>query len=66
MDDPLVVFPGNIQGRHVKKTGPKGCVLVSVDDSGRPELEFKTLDVIRWVILNVDTSGADSGYEVVD
>jgi exonuclease SbcD len=66
MDDPLVVFPGNIQGRHVRETGPKGCVLVSVDDSGRPELEFKPLDVIRWVIVNVDTSGAGSGYEVVD
>jgi exonuclease SbcD len=66
MDDPLVVFPGNIQGRHVRETGPKGCVLVSVDDSGPAELEFKTLDVIRWVIVNVDTSSADSGYEVVD
>lgn len=66
MDDPLVVFPGNIQGRHVRETGPKGCVLVSVDDSGQAELEFKTLDVIRWVIVNVDTSSADSGYEVVD
>ncbi|MBW2597058.1 MAG: DNA repair exonuclease, partial [Deltaproteobacteria bacterium] len=32
MDDPLIVFPGNIQGRHVQETGPKGCVLVSVDD----------------------------------
>ena len=66
MDDPLIVFPGNIQGRHVRETGPKGCVLVSVDDSGRPELEFKTLDVIRWVIVNVDASGAGSGYDVVD
>jgi len=66
MDDPLIVFPGNIQGRHVRETGPKGCVLVSVDDSGRPELEFKPLDVIRWVIVNVDTSGAGSGYDVVD
>ncbi|MCP4667316.1 MAG: DNA repair exonuclease [Deltaproteobacteria bacterium] len=66
MDEPLVVFPGNIQGRHVRETGPKGCVLVSVDNSGRPELEFKPLDVIRWVIIHVDASGDGSGYDVVD
>ena len=23
-----IVFPGNIQGRHIRETGPKGCLLV--------------------------------------
>lgn len=50
-DDPLIVFPGNIQGRHIRETGPKGCMLVSVEDDGMPALEFKPLDVIRWFIL---------------
>ena len=31
-EDPLVVFPGCIQGRHIRETGSKGCVLVSVED----------------------------------
>jgi exonuclease SbcD len=66
LEQPPVVFPGNIQGRHPRETGAKGCLLVTVDDLGRPELEFKPLDVIRWVIAAVDATAAESGYEVVD
>jgi DNA repair exonuclease SbcCD nuclease subunit len=64
--DPWIVFSGNIQGRHVRETGPKGCVLVTVDDRGRSEIEFKPLDVIRWEIVTVDSNGAESGYTVMD
>jgi DNA repair exonuclease SbcCD nuclease subunit len=66
LNDPLVVFSGCIQGRHIRETGPKGCLLVTVDDNGRPEPEFRPLDVIRWVIAEVDSSGAESAYDVVD
>ncbi len=31
-DDPLVIFPGNLQGRNIREKGAKGAVLVSVDD----------------------------------
>lgn len=65
-DDPWIVFSGNTQGRHVRETGPKGCVLVTVDDRGRSEIEFKPLDVIRWEIVTVDSNGAESGYTVMD
>ena len=27
---PWIVFPGNTQGRHIRETGPKGCVVVGV------------------------------------
>ena len=27
--EPLVVFPGNTQGRHARETGAKGCILVT-------------------------------------
>ena len=66
LDDPPILFPGNIQGRHVRETGPKGCVLVTVDDSDRPKIEFKPLDVIRWVIIEVDSNGAESGYDIIE
>jgi exonuclease SbcD len=64
--DPMIVFPGNIQGRHIRETGPKGCMLVTVDDSGRANTDFRSLDVIRWLKCEVDASGAESGYDVVD
>lgn len=26
-DDPRIHFPGNLQGRSIRETGPKGCLL---------------------------------------
>jgi DNA repair exonuclease SbcCD nuclease subunit len=66
LEDPLVLFPGNIQGRHVKESGPKGCMLVSVDDRGRAAAHFRPLDVIRWFRLRLDVSGRGAGYDVID
>jgi len=65
-EDPLIVFPGNIQGRHIRETGPKGCMLVNVDDKGRANVDFRPLDVVRWERCHVDASGVESGYDVVD
>ncbi len=30
--DPWIVFPGNLQGRSVRECGPRGAVLVSVEE----------------------------------
>jgi len=65
-EDPLIIFPGNIQGRHVRETGPKGCMLVEVDDNGKTKVHFKSLDVARWFGLEIDASAAETGYEILD
>jgi DNA repair exonuclease SbcCD nuclease subunit len=64
--DPPVVFSGNTQGRHARETGPKGCLLVSVDGAGRPALGFKPLDVVRWEAAVINAAHAAGGQEVVD
>jgi exonuclease SbcD len=46
--DPYIVFPGNLQGRHARETGPKGAALVTVDDGSVAAFEHRPLDVIRW------------------
>lgn len=61
--DPWVVFPGNIQGRHVKEEGSKGATLVTVA-GGRVAVEHQALDVLRWLRLDVDVTGA-AGQETV-
>ena len=53
---PRIVFCGNLQGRHAKETGPKGCELVAVE-AGRVESEFVALDVVRWNQLIVSLDG---------
>jgi DNA repair exonuclease SbcCD nuclease subunit len=52
-----IVFPGNLQGRKIPETGPKGCELVTVDDDGRTVSRFEPLDVVRWLEESVDLSG---------
>jgi DNA repair exonuclease SbcCD nuclease subunit len=53
-----IVFPGNLQGRYIPETGPKGCELVTVDDDGRIVSRFEPLDVVRWLEESVDLTGA--------
>jgi DNA repair exonuclease SbcCD nuclease subunit len=50
-ENPMIVFPGNIQGRHIRESGDKGCMLVTVEDS--VNAEFRSLDVIRWETIRV-------------
>ncbi|MEO8455546.1 MAG: DNA repair exonuclease [Sphingomicrobium sp.] len=57
--DPHVVFPGNIQGRNVRETGPKGAALVEVVDREVVSVQPVELDVIRWTRLQVDCTDAD-------
>jgi len=58
--EPWVVFPGNIQGRHAKETGAKGCYLVSVSDDSKITAEFEPLDTLRWEKVRVDVQSARS------
>jgi DNA repair exonuclease SbcCD nuclease subunit len=49
---PWIVFPGNTQGRHIRETGEKGCVVVTVD--GREaRLKRVALDVVRWKLVEI-------------
>jgi len=65
-DDPPILFSGNIQGRHIRETGPKGCVMVTVDDRHATELQWQWLDVFRWEYCRVDASSATTGDDMLD
>jgi DNA repair protein SbcD/Mre11 len=64
--DPWIVFPGNIQGRHIRETGPKGCTLVTVEDGRVSWVEHRDLDVLRWAVCRVDMSKCETGDEGLD
>ena len=65
-EDPLILFPGNIQGRHARETGPKGCTLVSVEDGRVASFEHRDLHVVRWEVIPVDASGLSAAVDVID
>ena len=54
---PRIIFPGNLQGRHARETGPKGCELVTVEDGQIVATEAVALDVVRWHRLTLDLDG---------
>lgn len=62
--DPWIVFPGNLQGRHINEEGARGATLVTVQDGRIVSAEHHPLDVLRWQRLAVDATKA-TGQEVV-
>jgi DNA repair protein SbcD/Mre11 len=57
-EDPLVVFPGNIQGRSIREQGAKGAVLVTVED-GRISHERVITDSARFAEISIDLAVDD-------
>jgi len=64
--EPWVVFPGNLQGRHIKETGAKGASLVTVEDGRIIKVEAFEFDVLRWAVCQVDLSECETSEKVYD
>lgn len=68
--EPWIVYPGNLQGRSVRETGPKGAMRITVDDGRIVEVTPLALDGARWAHLEVDvahdTTEADALARVRD
>lgn len=41
-------YPGNLQGRSPRETGPRGGLLVTLGADREPEVEFRAFAPIRW------------------
>jgi DNA repair exonuclease SbcCD nuclease subunit len=65
-ENPWIVFPGNIQGRHIKETGFKGCMIVSIEEDSNVSVEFRNLYSLVWSFCNTDVTGTVEPYEVVE
>lgn len=62
--DPWVVYPGNLQGRHIRETGPRGAMLVTADETGIESAERIFVDGLRWTRVDVDAGAARTLDEV--
>jgi len=65
-EEPWIVFPGNIQGRHIRETGSKGCTLVSVENGEVIEVEHRELDVMRWSRCEIDVTDKESVDDIYE
>ncbi len=57
--DPFIVYPGNLQGRSIRETGPKGAVLVEVADGAIIEPRRLFLDKARWERIEIELGGIE-------
>ncbi|MNI01929.1 putative metallophosphoesterase YhaO [compost metagenome] len=62
--EPFIVYPGNIQGRSIRETGPRGCYVVEVQKDGGTELTFHALDRVRWYSTIVSLTGLHTEQEL--
>jgi DNA repair exonuclease SbcCD nuclease subunit len=65
LKDPWVVFPGNLQGRHIRETGARGAIMVTADESRIQSVERLLVDALRWHMVEVDASDANTLQDVV-
>ena len=64
--EPWIVYPGNLQGRSVRECGPKGAVLVDVEDGRVLGVRPLVLDRARWHVSEVAIGDAVHESEVLD
>lgn len=65
-EHPFIVYPGNLQGRHPRETGPKGAMIVTVNDAEVVDIEHRALDTVRWSSVIVDVTPASAFSDVID
>ncbi|KQX46954.1 MULTISPECIES: metallophosphoesterase family protein [unclassified Paenibacillus] len=63
---PAIVYPGNLQGRSIRETGPRGCYIVDMSEDGRAELTFHALDQVRWFLEQLSVTGIQTEQELKD
>ncbi len=60
-----IVYPGNLQGRHVRETGPKGAMFVRWQGAAIEDVCHRGFDDVRWFRLELDVGALDPERDLV-
>ncbi len=63
--DPMIVYPGNPQGRNPRELGARGCYVVEVDETGHPTAQFVAVDTVCWLWESVPIGELGTDEELV-
>lgn len=58
-ETPPIIYPGNIQGRHKKELGPKGCYMVTLTESNC-QLEWIDTADVEWDSIEINVENLSS------
>ena len=63
---PAIVYPGCAQGCNPRETGPHGCCLVTINDDGGIQTEFRAIDSIRYETIDLSVEGLTDWEALID
>lgn len=63
--DPPIVYAGNIQGRHRKEDGERGCYLVHVNANKQAQLQYIPLAPITWLTVEIDCAAIEIEQQLI-
>jgi DNA repair exonuclease SbcCD nuclease subunit len=63
---PVVIYPGNPQGRHPGETGARGCFYVEVSSGGAISTRFIETDSVRWHIGEISIENIETEGELIE
>jgi DNA repair exonuclease SbcCD nuclease subunit len=59
-------YCGSPQGRGPTETGPHGCTVVTVDESGRAKTKFVATDAVRWLEQSIEVTATTREEQLRD
>jgi hypothetical protein len=62
----LAHYSGTPQGRCPTETGPHGCTVVTVDETGRPKTKFVATDAVRWLEQTMEVTATTRSEQLHD
>ena len=65
-EQPFIAYPGNLQGRHIRETGPRGALLVETDGAQVTAHRFVEFQAVRWEEVKTDISDLNSVDELLE
>lgn len=64
-DEPYIVYPGNIQGRHRNESGSKGCYIVEMTETNTA-LEYISLATLNFETITINLTESDTIHTMKD
>lgn len=65
-EKPYIIYPGNLQGRHVKESGEKGFYHVHVSENKHVDCTFRPIRQVLWCDIELDITEIASISQVMD
>jgi DNA repair exonuclease SbcCD nuclease subunit len=63
---PTIVYPGNPQGLQPNEAGARGVYLVEIRGSGNVSLDFRPVDTVRWMQIEVSVERLETEQGLLD